>query len=70
MLGQSTPSFVIGLLLIYVLSVVFGVVPPMGTFTPLTVDPLTNLSQSDLPGDHAGLCLCRVGDADFALGHA
>ena len=49
MLGQSTPSFVIGLLLIYVLSVVFGVVPPMGTFTPLSVDPLTNLSQLIFP---------------------
>ena len=48
-LGQSTPSFVIGLLIIFVLSVVFGVVPTMGTFTPLTVDPLANLGQLIFP---------------------
>ena len=49
MIGQSTPSFVIGLLIIFVLSVVFGVVPTMGTFTPLTVDPLANLGQLIFP---------------------
>jgi peptide/nickel transport system permease protein len=49
MLGQSTPNFVFGLLIIFVLSVTFGVVPPMGVFTPLLVDPLANLSQLILP---------------------
>ena len=49
MLGQSTPSFVVGLLIIYVLSVYFGVVPAMGTFTPLYVDPLANLAQLIFP---------------------
>ena len=49
MLGQSTPSFVIGLVIIYVLSVYFGIVPTMGTFTPLIVDPLTNLGQLIFP---------------------
>jgi peptide/nickel transport system permease protein len=49
MLGQSTPSFVIGLLIIFVLSAGFGVVPTMGTFTPLTVDPLANLGQLIFP---------------------
>jgi peptide/nickel transport system permease protein len=49
MLGQSTPSFVIGLLIIFVLSVGFGVVPTMGTFTPLNVDPLANLGQLIFP---------------------
>ncbi|MDB5623553.1 MAG: glutathione transporter permease GsiC, partial [Devosia sp.] len=49
MLGQSTPSFVVGLVIIFVLSVYFGVVPAMGTFTPLLVDPLANLSQLILP---------------------
>jgi len=49
MLGQSTPSFVLGLLIIYVLSVYFGIVPTMGTFTPLTVDPLANLGQLIFP---------------------
>lgn len=49
MLGQSTPSFVIGLVLIYLLSVYVHVLPPMGSFTPLSVDPLGNLGQMILP---------------------
>ncbi|MEO8757510.1 MAG: ABC transporter permease [Devosia sp.] len=49
MLGQSTPSFVFGLVIIYVLSVFFGFVPAMGTFTPLTVDPLGNFGQLIFP---------------------
>jgi len=49
MLGQSTPSFVIGLLIIYVLSVVFGAVPAMGVFTPFRADPLANLGQLIFP---------------------
>ncbi len=49
MLGQSTPNFVLGVLIIYVLSVYFGVVPVMGIFTPLHVDPLANLGQLIFP---------------------
>lgn len=49
MLGQSTPSFVIGVLIIYLLSVFFGMVPAMGTFTPLTVDPLASIGQLIFP---------------------
>lgn len=49
MLGQSTPGFVVGLLIIFVLSVYFGFVPAMGTFTPLWVDPLANLGQLIFP---------------------
>lgn len=49
MLGQSTPSFVIGVLIIYVLSVFFGVVPAMGTFTALAVDPLASIGQLFFP---------------------
>lgn len=49
MLGQSTPNFVVGLVIIYVLSVYFGIVPTMGVFTPLTVDPLANLGQLIFP---------------------
>jgi len=49
MLGQSTPSFVVGLVIIYVLSVYFGFVPAMGTFTPLLVDPPANLGQLIFP---------------------
>jgi|SRR5215217_792042 len=49
MLGQSTPSFVIGVLIIYVLSVYFGMVPAMGTFTAITVDPLASFGQLIFP---------------------
>ncbi|RUW49912.1 MULTISPECIES: ABC transporter permease [unclassified Mesorhizobium] len=49
MIGQSTPSFVLGLLIIYTLSAGFGVLPAMGEFAPLWQDPLRNLSQLILP---------------------
>ncbi|MES0883989.1 ABC transporter permease [Roseibium sp. SCP14] len=49
MIGQSTPSFVVGLLLVYMLSVGFGVLPEMGTFVPITEDPIANLAQMILP---------------------
>ena len=49
MLGQSTPSFVIGLVFIYVLSVYFHILPAMGSFTSLFSDPLGNLGQMVLP---------------------
>jgi peptide/nickel transport system permease protein len=49
MIGQSSPSFVIGLLIIYALSVGFGVLPAMGEFAPLWRDPIANLGQLILP---------------------
>lgn len=49
MLGQSTPGFVVGILIIYVLSVYFGFVPAMGTFTPIWQDPIANLGQLIFP---------------------
>jgi peptide/nickel transport system permease protein len=49
MLGQSTPNFVLGLLLIFILSVGFGRLPAMGQFTPLTRDPIGNFAQMLLP---------------------
>lgn len=49
MLGQSTPSFVVGLVIIYVLSVYFGFIPALGRFTPIWVDPIANLSQLIFP---------------------
>jgi peptide/nickel transport system permease protein len=55
MLGQSTPSFVVGLVLIYFLSVTFRMLPAMGSFTPLFVDPIGNLSQMILPAITLGL---------------
>ncbi len=55
MIGQSTPSFVIGLLIIYVLSAGFGILPSMGEFVPFSQDPLGNLSQLILPAMTLGL---------------
>lgn len=55
MIGQSTPSFVFALLIIYVLSVYFGYLPAMGTFTPLFANPLANLSQLIFPAITLGL---------------
>ncbi len=55
MIGQSTPSFVFGLLIIYVLSVYFGYLPAMGTFTSLFADPLANLAQLVFPAITLGL---------------
>lgn len=49
MIGQSTPNFVVGLLIIYTLSAGFGILPTMGEFTPLLADPLRNLGQMILP---------------------
>ncbi|UWL62719.1 ABC transporter permease [Brucella pseudintermedia] len=49
MVGQSTPSFVLGLLFIYILSAGFGVLPAMGEFTPFWVDPWQNFPQMILP---------------------
>jgi peptide/nickel transport system permease protein len=49
MVGQSTPNFVFGLLIIYLLSTMFGMLPTMGAFTPLWQDPLANLGQLILP---------------------
>ncbi|MCE3519090.1 ABC transporter permease, partial [Escherichia coli] len=53
--GQSTPSFVVGLLIIYMLSVGFGALPTMGEFSPFWKDPLRNLSQLIFPAITLGL---------------
>ncbi len=49
MLGQSTPNFLLGLVLIYVLSVGFGVVPITGQHAPFFDRPLANLREMALP---------------------
>jgi peptide/nickel transport system permease protein len=49
MIGQSTPSFVFALLIIYGLSVVFRYTPATGVFTPLFADPVANLGQLFFP---------------------
>jgi peptide/nickel transport system permease protein len=60
MIGQSTPSFVFALLIIYVLSVYFGYLPVMGTFTPLLADPIANLSQLIFPAITLGLAFAAA----------
>jgi len=60
MLGQSTPSFVFGLVLIYLLSVNFHILPAMGSFTPLFVDPLGNLAQMILPSITLGFAFAAA----------
>lgn len=49
MIGQSTPNFVLGLLIIYTLSAGFGVLPLMGAYLPLFTDPVGNLGQMIFP---------------------
>jgi len=49
MLGQSTPNFLLGLVLIFVLSVGFGISPNIGVHVPLLEDPLANLREMLLP---------------------
>lgn len=49
MIGQSTPNFVLALVIIYILSAGFGVLPKMGEFSSLFEDPLQNLGQMILP---------------------
>ncbi len=49
MLGQSTPNFLLGLVLIFVLSVGLGISPNIGAHVPLHVDPLANLREMILP---------------------
>ncbi len=55
MMGQSTPNFVVGLLIIYALSAGLGILPNMGEFTSLLADPLQNFGQLFLPALTLGL---------------
>jgi peptide/nickel transport system permease protein len=55
MLGQSTPSFVVGLLAIYILSAGFGVLPSMGEYVGFLQNPWRNLGQMILPALTLGM---------------
>ena len=55
MLGQSTPSFVVGLLAIYILSAGFGVLPSMGEYVGFLQNPWRNLGQMILPALTRGM---------------
>ena len=49
MLGLSVPNFLLGTIIIYVLSVVFGILPNSGNYTDFATDPVLNLEQMIFP---------------------
>jgi peptide/nickel transport system permease protein len=49
LLGLAMPSFLLGTLIIYILSVNFNVMPNAGDYVPLTEDPAHNLRQMIFP---------------------
>lgn len=49
LIGLAMPNFIVGTLLIFVLSVYFRYLPNSGDFTPLWVDPARNLQQMIFP---------------------
>ncbi|MGE6738669.1 ABC transporter permease [Allorhizobium pseudoryzae] len=55
MMGQSTPSFVVGLGMIYILSAGFGILPAMGQYVSFSQDPIGNIGQLLLPALTLGL---------------
>ena len=49
LIGLAAPNFLIGTLIIYVLSVYFGILPNSGDYVSLTEDPRRNLEQLIFP---------------------
>jgi peptide/nickel transport system permease protein len=49
MIGLAAPNFLIGTLLIYVLSVYFGILPNAGNYVDFNEDPVQNLKQLIFP---------------------
>ena len=49
LIGMSLPNFWMGTLIIFVLSVYFGILPNSGNYVDLTVDPRSNLAQMIYP---------------------
>lgn len=49
MLGLSVPNFLLGTLIIYVLSVFFGILPNSGNYADLFEDPILNFQQLIFP---------------------
>ncbi len=56
LIGTSVPTFWLGLVLIYVFSVRWQLLPPSG-FVPFTVDPIANLKAMVLPSFALGVYL-------------
>ncbi|CAN5609081.1 ABC transporter permease [soil metagenome] len=55
LIGLAAPNFLVATVLIYVLSVYFGILPNAGNFTRFTEDPARNLSQMIFPALTLGL---------------
>jgi peptide/nickel transport system permease protein len=55
LIGLAAPNFLVATVLIYVLSVYFGILPNSGNYTGITEDPLKNLSQMIFPALTLGL---------------
>lgn len=49
LVGLAAPNFLIGTLMIYILSVYFGILPNSGDYAELTEDPTRNLEQMIFP---------------------
>ncbi|MBN1562845.1 MAG: ABC transporter permease [Anaerolineae bacterium] len=49
LIGLAAPNFLIGTLLIYVLSVYFGILPNAGNYVELNEDPVENFNQLIFP---------------------
>lgn len=49
LIGLAAPNFLIGTLIIYVLSVYFGILPNAGNYVDLTEDPVKNFEQIIFP---------------------
>lgn len=55
LIGLAAPNFLVGTLLIYVLSVYFGILPNAGNYAELTEDPVKNMQQIIFPALTLGL---------------
>jgi len=59
LVGLAAPNFLIATLLIYVLSVYFGILPNTGDYVELTEDPAKNLQQIVFPAMTLGFSFRR-----------
>ena len=55
LIGLAAPNFLVGTLIIYVLSVYFGILPNAGDYVEITEDPIENLEQLIFPALTLGL---------------
>jgi len=55
LIGLAAPNFLVGTLIIYILSVYFGILPNAGNYVEVTEDPVKNLEQLIFPALTLGL---------------